>query len=407
MSQQGRKIPRLLLMIVLLFLVVSTAFAIYYVQSTQQISSLDNNVASLKKQVGLIQLETGNGTYPGINYFSNDSSVLGINPVAIYNYANASVVTVEGEQPVTSTSGQTTFQLVLGSGFVVVYGSSSYIITNFHVVNGDVNISVTFRDGNAYPGNVIGKDAYSDLAILSTNAPATEFHPIAVTPSSSLRVGAPVLAIGSPFGLSGSMTLGIVSQLGRTIQESAAGNFHIADVIQISTPINPGNSGGPLLNAYGQAVGITAAIVSGSQGLGFAVPSDTILREISSMIDTGSYNLHPYLGISMADMTYDLSKAVGTTVTYGALIESVVSGGPAANAGLKGGTTNKVVDGQQYVVGGDIIISINGTRITDTDAVSSWLEEHALPGQVVQVGIVRSGSNMVVSVTLGTRPPPT
>ena len=396
--------------LIVLLIAISSGLAIYYVVSTQQISSLNGNVtslnstvASLQKQVGTAQLETANGTFPGTNTLSN-SSTFNINPVSIYNYANASVVTVQGLQTTSSVFGQSA-TLVLGSGFAVYYSNSNYIVTNYHVVGGDTNISVTFSNGDAYPATVVGTDLYSDLAVLSTTAPSSEFHPLAIVPSSGLQVGDSVLAIGNPFGLSGSMTFGIISQLGRTIQESTAGNYPIADVIQISTPINPGNSGGPLFNANGQVVGITTAIVSGSQGVGFAIPSDTILRELPYLISTGSYNLHPYLGIGSADMSYDLSRAIGANVTYGVLIESVVSGSPAAGAGLQAGSSTTTVDGQQYTTGGDIIVSINGTRIVNGDALSSWLEEHALPGQTVQLGIVRSGTYMTVDVTLGSRPP--
>jgi S1-C subfamily serine protease len=399
-GEGNRKSQKFIIGLLLVFIVViGGAFAFYYVQSSQQLSSLNNSVAALKKQVGSYQLETANGTYPGAGYFSSSgNSTLAINTIAIYNYANASVVTIQGQQA---------SAIVLGSGFVVAYAGSYYIITNFHVVDGDTGISVTFSNGDAYAGNVVGTDAYSDLAILSvSSAPFKEFHPLAVVSSSNLQVGAPVVAIGNPFGLSGSVTAGIVSQVGRTIFESTSGNFPIADVIQIDTPINPGNSGGPLLNSIGEVVGMTTAIVNGSQGVGFAIPSDTILREIYDLVTTGSYKLHPYLGISGVDMSYDIAQATGSSVTYGVLIETVVANSPAANAGLKGGTTTKVIDGQQIAVGGDIIVSLNGTRITNSDALSSWLEEHALPNQIVQVGIIRSGTNMVLSVTLGARPPP-
>jgi S1-C subfamily serine protease len=237
-----------------------------------------------------------------------------------------------------------------------------------------------------------------------SGVPSSDYHPLSIVSSSSLVVGQSVVAIGNPFGLSGSETTGIISQLGRSIQDETAGNYTIADVIQITAAINPGNSGGPLFNAYGQAVGITTAVVSGSQGIGFAIPSSTILEELPYLIADGSYNLHPYLGVSTSDMNYDLAKALGVNETYGALVESLVSGGPATRAGLIGGSTTITVDGQQYLSGGDIIVSINGTRIVTGDALSTWLQEHALPNQVVELGIIRSGRYMTVQVTLGTRP---
>ncbi|MGC9095424.1 MAG: S1C family serine protease, partial [Candidatus Bathyarchaeia archaeon] len=199
------------------------------------------------------------------------------------------------------------------------------------------------------------------------------------------------------------MSVGVVSALGRTITEET-GTYPIANVIQTTAPLNPGNSGGPLLNLQGQVVGITTAIVSNSQGLGFAIPSNTILREISSLVTTGSYNRHPWLGATGVDMTYEIAKAIGVNVTYGWLITQVTSGGPAANAGLRGGTKQVLIAGEYITVGGDIIIAINGTRITNIDALSTYLEENTLPGQIIEITIVRENQIMNVAVTLGTRP---
>jgi S1-C subfamily serine protease len=201
------------------------------------------------------------------------------------------------------------------------------------------------------------------------------------------------------------MTTGIVSQLGRTITESTT-NFPIADIIQISAAINPGNSGGPLLNDKGQVVGITTAVVSNSQGLGLAIPSNTILREINSLVNSGSYTEHPWLGIAGADMTYDIANQLGLKTTYGMLITQVTSGGPADKAGLKAGSKQATIDGSSLTVGGDAIIAINGSRIVNSDDLSTYLEENTSPGQTITVIIVRNGSTMDISVVLGTRPSP-
>jgi S1-C subfamily serine protease len=331
-----------------------------------------------------------------INY-----TILGIDPVSIYQKDNKSVVTIQGVQQ--TSSGPVT---VLGSGFVIKYLNRFYIVTNYHVVQGMVNGSVTFSDGNSYPLNVIGTDAYSDLAVVNISAPESEFVPLDIISSSYVRVGEPVVAIGNPFGLSGSMTLGIVSQLGRTITESLAGNFPIADVIQFSAPVNPGNSGGPLLNSNGSVIGITTAIYGGSQGVGFAIPSDTILRELPFLVKTGSYNMHPYLGIGGADMNLQLANYLRVNFTYGVLVEQVVKDGPADRAGIRGGTTQIMLLDTQYVIGGDIIISANGTKIINTDSLSTYLEEHCLPGQKLLLGIVRDGNVIYIQVVLGVRPPP-
>jgi S1-C subfamily serine protease len=344
------------------------------------------------------------GSSGTISSSSNTSSGL-LNAEQIYAMANQSVVTVQGTQVESSYFGNE-IDSVLGSGFVVTYSGSDYIVTNYHVVESTSNLTVTFADGDAYPANVIGSDPYSDLAIVTVpSAPSSEFVPLTLTNSSSLSVGDTVVAIGNPYGLTGSMTEGIISQLGRTIQDETAGNYSIANVIQFSAPINPGNSGGPLLNSNGQVVGITTATVSSSEGLGFAIPSDTIIEEIPSLITNGSYNLHSYLGISEVDMDYQLAQAAGSNVTYGVLIESVVPGGPAANAGLQGGSQTVVVNGEQYLIGGDIIISINGTRIIDSDSLGTYLEAHTVAGQSVSLGIIAPGDKyMTVNVTLGARP---
>ncbi|GAH94535.1 unnamed protein product, partial [marine sediment metagenome] len=232
----------------------------------------------------------------------------------------------------------------------------------FHVVNDATTIIVTLRNGNTYTATVLGSDAYADLAVLLTNAPENELKPLQIVSSSTLKVGDPVVAIGNPFGLTGSMTVGIVSQLGRTIRESTIGNFSIANIIQTSAPINPGNSGGPLLNYLGQVVGITTAIIVDSQGLGFAVPSNTILREIWSLVETGSYTQHSWLGVFGIDMNYEIAELMETDFTYGWLITNVVSGAPADKAGLLGGTELAQTIEGTVMIGGDIIIAIEGWK---------------------------------------------
>jgi S1-C subfamily serine protease len=296
------------------------------------------------------------------------------------------------------------YSTVQGSGFVYEYDNQMVIITNKHVVDDATNITVTFSNGDGYPATVIGSDAYSDLAILSLQAPSTEFHPLEIVSSSSLEVGDPVVAIGSPFGLGGTMTNGIISQLGRTIQDSVAGNFPIANIIQTSVPINPGNSGGPLLNYQGEVVGITTAIIQNSNGLGFAIPSNTILREIGSLVTTGTYTQHSWLGIAGDDMTYAIAHAMGVNVTYGWLITQVTNGGAADNAGLTGGNQQVRMNDEWVVIGGDIIIAIDGTRIINGDTLMSYLEEHTVPHQTINFTIVRNHQILTIPIELGQRP---
>jgi len=347
-------------------------------------------------------------TVSGGGSASAGSSAASIDAVQIYRNSNESVVTVDGFVSTTVSNGFFSVpatEEVLGSGYVMTYNGANYVVTNFHVVDGATNMTVIFWDGNAYPSTVVGTDPYSDLAVVKVpNAPASEFHPLTLSSSAAVHVGDPVAAIGNPFGLSGSLTVGVVSQLGRTISETTSGNYSIADVIQFSAPINPGNSGGPLFNVNGQVIGLTTATVNGSQGVGFAIPSDAVSREVGSLIANGTYSLHPYLGIGTADMFYQLAQANGNNVTYGVLIENVVAKGPAANAGIQAGTKQVSVEGSAYVTGGDVIISINGTRIENHDALASYLEEYAVPGHTLSVEIMRGTALKTVLLTVGSRP---
>ena len=412
MIQQKRKGGAgIVLLVALIVIVLGSAFYVYNLTSTQNTSSQNTSIQNLQKVI--IALQSRNGELEtkiaSGSPAPQNVSIAGGDLVKIYDEVNRSVVTIQGSQVTTTNTvfgPQTSVGTVIGSGFVIEYLSSWYVATNFHVINGVVNVTVTFWNGDAFPATVVGSDPYSDLAVVSVRAPASELSPLQVVPSTSLKVGEPVVAIGNPFGLSSSMTYGIISQLGRTIQEASAGQFPISGVIQFSAPINPGNSGGPLLDTNGMVIGITTAVVGGSQGVGFAIPSNAILRELPSLITTGKYDMHPYLGIGGADMNYQLSQIIGTNVTYGVLVENVVSGGPADKAGIKQGGKTVEVQGQQYSAGGDIIVSINGTRIVNQDALSTYLQDRAIAGETVAVGLLRSGSIITVQVVLGVRPGP-
>ena len=322
----------------------------------------------------------------------------------IYEMIKDSVVVIRGKIVRQTVFGEE-YGRVQGSGFVYNYSGTIIIITNNHVVEGALNITVSFLNGDTYPAKIIGKDPYSDLAILSIEAPVSELKPVVIASSSSLKVGQPVIAVGSPFGLAGSVTTGVISQLGRSMSESATGGYLIADVIQISTPINPGNSGGPLLNMLGEVVGITTAIIQNSQGVGFAIPSDTILRELPYLIRGEEYP-HPWLGVKGVDMNFDIAKAMNVNVTYGWLIVEVLPNSPAERAGLKGGTRTAYIDGLQVKIGGDIIVMINGTRIRNGDDLSTYLERNTRPGQNIQITVIRSGKAVNVTLKLGVRPSP-
>lgn len=347
---------------------------IFYV-SYRQVTNLNGQITNLQSAVSNLE-GFQNATYQNITILQSGTSLADI-------YANVldSVVLVQGD---TSSGG------VQGSGFVYNFADRTVVLTNYHVVQGTTGLSVTFSDGHGYSANILGTDPYSDLAVLSVNAPPSEFKPVTIVSSVPLRVGEPVIAIGNPYGLVGSLTTGVVSATGRTIKEDTAGGYAIANIIQTSTPINPGNSGGPLLNSVGNVVGITAAIVSDSQGLGFAIPSNTILREIDALITTGSYHGHSYLGVTGTDMSYSSAQEIGTNVTYGWRIASIASGGPS--------------DGKLAV--DDIIIAMNQHTIKSNDDLASYLEENTLPGDNLALTVIRGNSQIPVTVTLGTRPTP-
>ena len=346
-----------------------------------QISALNTKLSNVETQISNLNVNQ-TAYYQNFTLYMNQTDYS-----VIYDEVKDSVVVITG-----TANGAT----VEGSGFVYNLTGSMVVVTNNHVVAGATGISVTFSDGNGYAARVNGTDPYSDLAVLTLpTAPQSEFKPLVVLNSSSLKVGDEVIAIGNPYGLTGSMTTGIVSALGRTITESnTPGGYAIANIIQTSTPINPGNSGGPLLTLNGTVVGITTAIVTNSQGLGFAVPSETIVKEVPSLAAIGSYNLHSYLGVEGSDMDYDTAQSMKVNVTYGWLIDSVIAGGPASQAKPTAVQTN------------DIIIALNTTRVINGDALMSWIEQNTVPGDTVVLTVVRGTQTLELTVNLGTRPPP-
>jgi S1-C subfamily serine protease len=342
-----------------------------------EIAALENEVSALQTQLSNLQISQ-NVTSQNITIYQNGTAL-----ADIYNSVRDSIVMIQG----TTSGGE-----VQGSGFVYSYVDRNVVITNYHVVQGTSSLSITFPDGNGYSATILGTDPYADLAVLSVNnALESQFKPVEIVSSSTLRVGETVIAIGNPYGLVGSLTTGVVSALGRTITEDYAGGFSIANIIQTSTPINPGNSGGPLLNAVGNVVGITTAIVSDSQGLGFAIPSNTILRELPALIATGTYSGHSYLGVTGQDMSYNMAQEIGSSVTYGWRIATVVAGGPS------GGKLNP----------DDIIVALNETAIRNNDDLASYLEEKTLPGESLAITAFRNNQSISVIVVLGTRPAPT
>jgi len=336
-------------------------------------------------------------------YYPNATYIIGSNVSLsnLYQQVKSSVAVIQDLVPEYSFFGTLAgYEEQQGSGFIASVDNQLVIVTNNHVVQDAINVTVTFADGDSYPAKVLGSDQLADLAVLTITPMPSGLTPLTFGSSDTLQVGEPVVAVGSPYGLSGTLTTGVISALGRTITEESSTTQStgptIPDIIQTSTAINPGNSGGPLLDYAGEVVGITTAAVSSSTGLGFAIPSDTIIRELSSLVTTGSYNQHPSIDATLTDMNYPIAQAMGTSVTYGSLVESV-----STQNGLKGGSTQVTILGSTVTIGGDIIIAINGVRITNTDDLLSYLEQNTLPDQTANFTVVRNGQTQTVSVTVG------
>lgn len=375
-----------LVAMIIVFSLVVGGLVGYFVSYSALIGKIDH----LQNQLSVLP-------YQNLTYFLDENVSLS----GLYKQVRESVVVIRGQVVQYDFFHRPYYTQVQGSGFVYSFTGQAVVVTNYHVVQDAINITAAFMDGDAYPTTVLGSDPYEDLAVLSVDAPENKSKPLAVTSSSTLEVGDPVIAVGTPYGLAGSMTVGIVSALGRTITEEMSGGYPIAGVIQTSTPINPGNSGGPLLDYQGEVVGITTAIVSDSQGLGFAIPSSMILREIESLVTKGSYSQHSSLGVTGTDMNYEIARAMVTDVTYGWLIVNAQS-----QPDLRGGTRQVVIDGNTVTVGGDIITAINQTRITNIDDLSTYLEERTLPGQTIDVTIVRNNQAATIAIKLEARPSP-
>jgi S1-C subfamily serine protease len=404
-TDQKLKTARFSTTLIVIIIVVSLiaggllGYSISNLTISGRISDLQNQVSALQEQMSNSQ-STSNVVNQNSTYIMGENASL----APLYAEVKDSVVVIRGLTVEYDIFHRAYYSQVQGSGFVYNFAGQMVVITNYHVIQEVINITVTFINGNGYAAEVLGSDPYAELAVLSTDVPQSEYKPLEIVSSSTLSVGDSVIAVGGPYGLAGSMTTGIVSALGRTITDETS-NYAIANVIQMSAPINPGNSGGPLLDYQGQVVGITTAIVSDSQGVGFAIPSSTVLREIGSLVEEGAYNQHSWIGASGTDMTYEIAETMGTDVTYGWLIAQVTSGGPADQAGLRGGTQQVTVAGQSVIIGGDIIIAINGARIRGIDDLSTFLEENTLPDQTIDVTIVRDGQTITLTLKLGVRPP--
>jgi S1-C subfamily serine protease len=307
---------------------------------------------------------------------------------------------------ITDSNEKDLFESRLGSGFV--YDDNGHIITNHHVVSGGGNrLDVTFQDGSVYRASLIGSDPSADIAVLYVKEVSREkLLPLSLADSSKVRVGEHVAAIGNPFGLSGSMSTGIVSGVGRQIPAQEDDSFTIPDIIQTDAPINPGNSGGPLLNMRGEVIGINSAIFSTTgqfAGVGFAIPSNTIAQVVPSLITTGSYQ-HPWLGVAGMDMAPGIASRLGLDQPRGFLVMDVVAGSPAEKAGIQRGEEDAVIDGISVKLGGDVILAIDNNTVRKIDDILAYVETKKSVGDELKLTILRDGQTMELTATLLPRP---
>jgi 2-alkenal reductase len=334
-----------------------------------------------------------------ISNATNQDAVL----TALYQKVNPGVVSI---QVVTAQGGGQ------GSGFV--YDKEGHIITNYHVVDQETDMEVDFPSGIKVPGTVVGTDTDSDIAVIKVDVPADQLDPLPLGSGEAVQVGQTVVAIGNPFGLSGTMTVGIVSAKGRTlesIRSTATGQpFSAGAIIQTDAAINPGNSGGPLLNLAGQVIGVNRAIINNNPtggeatnaGIGFAVNVDILKRVIPALIKDGKYD-YPYLGVtSQEDISLAMQKLLKLPQATGAYILEVTPGSPADKAGLRAGSTTTDVQGLN--AGGDLIVAVDGREVRVFGDLLTYLMTSKSPGDSVVITIIRNGEKKEVTLTLGSRP---
>ncbi len=283
-----------------------------------------------------------------------------------------------------------------GSGFVY---DGQHVVTNEHVVSGSSDVQIRFTDGSWQTGEVLGTDVYSDLAVVRVDDTPDEATALELV-SGEVAVGQRVVAIGNPFGLSGSLSAGIVSGVDRTLP--AANDFSIPDAIQTDAAVNPGNSGGPLMTLDGRVAGV---INSGSgDNIGFAISAALMRRVVPALIADGEYE-HAYMGVRLTDVTPLIAEANGLSSANGVYMDEIVDGGPSDGV-LRGSTGERTVDGASVPVGGDVVVAMGDEPIPSQQALSTYLALATSPGETIPVEVVRDGSRTTVQLTLGSRPDP-
>lgn len=342
-------------------------------------TSVNNDIQGLQSQID--ELENQERVV-----YVNDS---GIGLESVFNQTEASVVYI--------SAGNSQ-----GSGFV--YSENGYIVTNEHVVEGNQSVQVGFTDGESMEAEVVGTDPYTDLAVLKVDR--SDLRPLEFSDTEDIRVGQTAIAIGNPFGLESSMTQGIISQKGRSIQ--VEGGFSIRNVIQTDAAINPGNSGGPLMNREGEVVGVNTAIESrnrGFSGVGFAIPSNTVERVVPEMIENEEYN-HPWIGVRGLDVTPEIAEAMGLENSTGFLITALAEepGNPAELAGLQPSNETAEIDGTEFPIGGDVIVGIEDREVRNIDDILEYLALHTNAGDEITLEVIRDNESVEVPLTLQERP---
>lgn len=307
----------------------------------------------------------------------------------VFQQADQSVVSIR-------TAGTTAAE---GSGFV--YTERGHIVTNYHVIEGADHITVTFTDGSSRSAEVVATDSYTDLAVLKVNK--NNLQPLDLANSEEVQVGQRVAAIGNPFGLSGSMTSGIISQKERRIR--VGGGFSIPNVLQTDAAINPGNSGGPLINMDGEVVGVNTAIQTNTgtfSGIGFAVSSRTVGEVVPELIRSNDYE-HSWIGITGVGVNSEIAEAMELENASGFLVQEVIEGGPAAEAGIQGGT-EPMESNENILLGGDVIVGIDDRKVEDLNDILDYLLRKTEVGDTVELHVIRDGERKTVNVTLQDRP---